>query len=221
MNDEAPRVELPARSLFRFAVPCRYQAGLDRKAAWQLSAQHALPNLATLEDRRAFAEVRLGWNDAGLAIEVHTHGKRRAPQCKPSDLEGSDGLRVWINTRHNPDVRRGTRFCHQFVVLPFGRGRQSREPVLEQVALARTREQAPASGAGLITARSESRGHDYSLWVFLDAAALQGWAPREVGRLGFNYRMWDHEFGEQTLSLGDFFPIAEDPSLWALVECVE
>jgi hypothetical protein len=37
-------------------------------------------------------------------------------------------------------------------------------------------------------------------------------------RLGFNYAVIDRELGWQTFSLGQEYPIREDPSLWGTLE---
>jgi hypothetical protein len=221
MTDEAPRVDLPARFLFRFAVPCRYHAGLKRGAAVDLGPEYALPDLSALEGQPGWADVRAGWSEHGLGLVITTRGKKRPAYCQPSRMNESDGLRVWINTRHNAEVRRGTRFCHQFAILPFGRGKKNAEPVVGQLVLGRAREQAPTATEGLVAAESSLHGQNYRLAVFFDAAALNGWAPKDVGRIGFTYRLWDHEFGEQALSNTEEMPIAEDPSLWAVLEFVK
>ena len=44
--------------------------------------------------------------------------------------------------------------------------------------------------------------------------ALTGFNPDEYQRLGFFYKVTDRELGTQHFSLGDDYPVTEDPSLW-------
>ena len=67
-----------------------------------------------------------------------------AGQTRPED---SDGLQVWIDTRDVHNVHRAGRFCHRFIFLPGGGGRQLDEPVAQWLPINRAREQPRADPA--------------------------------------------------------------------------
>lgn len=139
--------------------------------------------------------------------------------CRDNRLEDSDSLQVWIDTRNTQSIHRASRFCHRFIFLPAGGGRQYAEPVADQLLIDRTGKTpgrfvrarykfAPPCGPTVITCRHSCR------------LALTGYEPDEHPRLGFTYRLFDREFGEQTFSALSDFPFASDPSLWATLELV-
>lgn len=211
---EAPQLEMPARFLFRFSVPIR-KVGPKKT---ELDSKFALPELTSLEGGWENAEVRVGWNDSGLKIRVKTHGKRKQPRCSESRLIDSDGIHLWINTRPNRDIQRATRFCHQFVFLPLGRGRHGTDPVCGQLLIHRAKEQAPVAEGEQLSATTTVNGSDYDLSISIAAAALTGYTPSDNPQLGFAYRIIDQERGNQTFPVSEEFPIAENPSLWSWLE---
>lgn len=211
---DAPHIEMPARFLFQFSLPIRKAA--PKKA--ELDNKYSLPELTSLEGGWENAEVRLGWSESGLRIRVITQGKRKQPRCSESRLIDSDGIHLWINTRPNQDIQRATRFCHQFVFLPLGRGRQGTDPVCGQLLIHRAKEQAPVAEAEQLSAKTTLQGSDYDLTIDIAAAALNGYAPSDNPQLGFAYRIVDQERGNQTFPISEEFPIAENPSLWAWLE---
>jgi len=52
----------------------------------------------------------------------------------------------------------------------------------------------------------------------LPAEVLTGFDPAENPRLGFFYWLKDTELGSQSLTASRDFPVAEDPSLWSVLE---
>ena len=52
-------------------------------------------------------------------------------------------------------------------------------------------------------------------------AVLSGYDPEQHPRLGVYYAVFDHELGDQFLSLNMDFPFADDPSLWGVLELVK
>lgn len=209
---------LPARFLFRVSLPVSAAPGIPRTGSrlLDLPAGCKLPEFAELDQAPVFAELRLGWNDAGLGISVGVRGKKRAPQANPASLLTSDGLQVWIDTRNTQNIHRASRFCHHFVALPTGgRGGQA---FLQQLPIARAREESPLADPRHLKAASTIRSDGYDLELWLPAAALTGFAPESNPRLGFYYLVRDGELGDQVLSVGEEFPYAWDPSLWWTLE---
>ena len=58
----------------------------------------------------------------------------------------------------------------------------------------------------------------YRLEAFLPAAVLTGFDPEQHPRLGVYYAVRDGEKGDQFLAVNADFPVADDPSLWAVLE---
>lgn len=214
---------LPARLLFRFALPCFYRQPLWTGAEPELDEKYRLASLAELEGKRVWADLRLAWSEQGLAFTLLVRGKRQAPWCRPSRLKDSDGVQLWIDTRDVHNVHRAGRFCHRFVFLPAGGGRQLDEPFAGWLPIAHAREDPPLlrrAASDFFAARSKRLPDGYLLEGLIAAAALFGFDPSEHPRLGFNYAVLDHELGEQTLAAGSPLPYPEDPSLWATLELV-
>ena len=65
-----------------------------------------------------------------------------------------------------------------------------------------------------------ARKDGWSLSVFIPGDTLTGYDPAEHTRIGLSYVLFDNEFGWLTQQLPDYFPVAEDPSLWAAVDLV-
>jgi hypothetical protein len=211
---------LPTRFLFRFAAPCLYEAALGAKPPVELAAKHRLPTLGELEGQPPLADVRAAWSEAGVALSVRVEGKKHPNWCRETRLEDSDSLQVWIDTRDTHNIHRATRFCHRFIFLPGGAGRNFETPVADQLLVDRARENANPVRPGQLQITAEKRAGGYVLSAFIPAAALTGFNPADHPRLGFTYFVFDRELGQQYFSVGSEFPFAADPSLWGTLELV-
>ncbi len=210
---------------FRFAVPCLYRDPLWTATGAGLDEACRLPSFGQLDEdpaepRVAWAELRVAWSEEGLAFQLSVQGKKKSPWCHASRIEDSDGLGVWIDTRNTPGIHRANRFCHAFRFLPAGARGKPSDPVAEQLAVERAREEPPRVAGERLQVRSELRRQGYQLEAFLPAAALTGFDPVEQPQLGFTYAVTDRELGEQTLTVGSEFPLPSDPSLWSTLELV-
>jgi hypothetical protein len=207
--------------LFRFSAPCRYRQALWSPSGIGLEDSYRLPSLIELDGGPTFADVRAAWNDQGLVFSAVVWGKRHAPWCRDNQMDESDGLHVWIDTRDTHNIHRATRFCHWFAFLPTGGGERRQDPVAGQMAILHAREQArPASRKHLLV-RSEKRIDGYLIEAFIAAEGLTGYDPAEHPRLGFQYAIVDRERGDVTWSVGGEFHYEEDPSLWGTLELVK
>jgi hypothetical protein len=209
---------LPTRFLFRFAAACSYDARIGSHPPQELGPQYQLPALGELEGQPAFADVRAAWSEAGLALCVRVEGKKHPSWCRETRLEDSDALQVWIDTRDTHNIHRASRFCHRFIFLPGGGGRNFETPLADQLLVDRARENANPVRPGQLQINCEKRVGGYVLSVFVPAAALTGFNPADHPRLGFTYSVFDRELGQQTFSCGSEFPFASDPSLWGTLE---
>jgi hypothetical protein len=180
-----------------------------------------LPNFAELDEQTNFADVRLGWNDFGLAVQVEVKGKKQAAVGDREKPKSSDGLSLWIDTRDARASHRASRFCHHFLFLAAGGGEDKDEPFIAQAKINRAQQDAPLTNLVAVPFRCERTKGGYRLEAFLPAAALNGFDPQEHPRLGVYYAVRDQELGDQFLSVNWDFPFSDDPSLWAVLELVK
>lgn len=214
---------VPNRFLFRVAYPCRHVKGVPRDGPdrlLELPEDCRIDNFAAMDDARNFADVRLAWNELGLALQVVVQGKEQLPQGDASRPRGSDGVTLWIDTRDARTSHRASRYCHQFHFLPAGSGPERDEPTFVQTKINRALQDAPLAPTTGVPFRCVHDKSGYTLEAFLPAPVLNGFDPEQNRRLGFYYAVRDAELGEQVLSVGSDFPYWEDPSLWSVLELV-
>ena len=214
---------IPNRFLFRVAYPGRYLAEMPLEGGddlLDLSEDCRLDNLAGLDDRRNFAEIRLAWNELGLGFQVQVRGKQQPLLGNLEKLRHSDQVILWVDTRDARTSHRASRHCHQFHFLPTGGGPEKEEPGFVQTKINRALQDAPLAPAASVPFRCRRLADGYRLEAFLSATVLNGFDPEQHRRLGIHYLVRDSELGEQSLSVGTDFPIADDPSLWSVLELV-
>jgi hypothetical protein len=214
---------VPNRFLVRMAYPCLYVKNVPQDVEEtgrlvDLPESARLDNFASLDGNKNFADMRLGWNDFGLAVQVEVKGKAEAAAGDFDRPRSSDGLSLWIDTRDARASHRASRFCHNFLFLAAGGGPERDEPFVAQQKINRAQQDAPIANLAEIPFRSERARGGYRLEAFLPAAALTGFDPEQHPRLGIFYAVRDQELGNQFLSMNFDFPFADDPSLWAVLE---
>ena len=217
---------IPQAFWFRLSTPCTRVDGLPRTAGARLldlPEACRLPTLATLDDKPVWADVRVAWSPAGLAVQVDA-------QADVSTLGADDrpevvqGLQLWVDTRDTRDVSRATRFCHRFDV-PLSRGSSvAKNSIVVKVQpkpIARAIADPPMAKTDEFPARASKIKGGWRLELFLPATALNGFDPETNRRLGFAYRVADPGQEDQFLGPGREFPVGENPSLWSTLELVE
>jgi hypothetical protein len=212
---------VPNRFLFRIAYRCRFVADIPRGEPddlFDLPPECRLENFDAMEGRRPFADVRMAWNEGGLALQVEVRGKEEAAVGDPSRPRQSDGVTLWVDTRDARASHRASRYCHQFHFLASGGGAERDQPVFVQGRIPRAMHEAPHAPAAAVAFHSRLVTGGYLLTAFLPAAALHGFDPDQSPRLGMFYAVHDRELGEQTLGAGSDFPYGDDPSLWSTLE---
>ena len=214
---------IPNRFLVRLCHPCSYVGGVpdsseDAEHLVDLPEAARLNNFADLDGAANFADVRLAWNEFGLAVQVQVSGKEEAPAGDAARPWSSDGLMLWIDTRDARSSHRATRYCHQFHFLATGAGPEHDEPAFVQAKMNRALEDAPFALPSQVLFKVHSRKSGYILEAFLPTAVLTGYDPDEHRRLGVFYAVHDDELGEQLLNLRLEFPFWEDPSLWSALD---
>ena len=206
--------------LFRFAAPCRHTDEKWSAKGLALDELYRLPCFAELGGARPFADVRLAWSEAGLALNVIVRGKQQPPWCRDSRIEDSDGVQLFIDTRNTQNIHRAGRFCHRFAFLPVGTGQRFDDAIATMLAINRAKESPREIDPRSLKIRSEPLAGGYRLEGFIPAAALTGFSPADHPAVGFSYAVIDRELGWQTFSVGNELPFVEDPSLWGTLDLV-
>jgi hypothetical protein len=212
---------VPNRFLFRIAYPCRYVADVPRDDPddlLDLPEECRLDNFDAMDGRRSFADVRVAWNETGLALEVEVRGKEEAAVGDASRPRQSDGVTLWIDTRDARTSHRASRYCHQFHFLAAGGGPERDQPVFVQTKIPRALHEAPLAPASAVVFHCRPVTGGYRLAAYLPATVLNGFDPEQNPRFGIFYAVHDRELGEQTLAASADFPYGEDPSLWSVLE---
>ncbi len=214
---------IPQSFLFRYSLAahrCDELPILKRGKLISLPKEFAIVVPSGLTDGPAFADLRIAWNDQGLAITANVTGKKHPPEADPQIALESDGLQLWIDTRDTQSIHRASRFCHHFCILPRGGGQKKDQACVVQLPIARAREDAPTAvlKTSKVSASLTQDGYELSIW--LPAEALTGFEPEVNPRIGFYYCVRDSELGEQCLSVDREFPFDHDPSLWATLRLV-
>jgi hypothetical protein len=217
---------IPHRFLVRIEHSCPYVKNAPRDGPRSdrlidLPETAQLRNFTELDGGKNFADVRLGWNEFGLAVQVEVRGKEQPPAGDGDRPRSCDGLSLWIDTRDSRASHRASRYCHNFLFLAAGRGPDRDEPFVTQAKINRAQQDAPLANVAEIPFRAHRQKGGYRLEAFLPAAALYGFDPQEHLRLGVYYVVRDQELGDQFLSVNWDFPFGDDPSLWAVLELVK
>src|SRR4051812_4093586 len=116
---------VPHRLLFRMAITCRYVPGtpdLQGDELVSLPEECSIPSFAALEGKADFADLRLAWNDDGLAIQLEIRGKEQPAAGDIRRPGSADGLTLWLDTRDARASHRASRYCHEFHFLAAGAG---------------------------------------------------------------------------------------------------
>lgn len=218
---------LPQTFWFRLALPCRHVPEIPRatlrgkKPLLDLPESCRLPEPVRLEGRTPWAELRTGWNAGGLGVSVEVRDKPGPIRHDPVLPEASDGVQLWIDTRDTRDVHRATKFCHRFGVILIPRDGDVLEPEITWRPINRALADPPKVKAELVKVRAERTPTGWRLELFFPAEVLHGFDPETSRRLGFCYQVTDPTRGDQFLTVGRDFPIAEDPSLWCTLELTD
>ncbi|MBM4077948.1 MAG: hypothetical protein FJ267_20150 [Planctomycetes bacterium] len=183
-----------------------------------LDEQFRIESISDLASTVDFADVRIAWNNNGLALFVSVTGKTKPLNCRPESLLESDGFQVWVNTRNSQTTHRATKYCQRFLFLPRGEGRTGKSPIVKSIPMARSLDTASGVDVTDIQIQSEVFQTGYQMDIWIPSEALTGFDPSEHPQAGFYYVVRDSELGSQYLTVGDEFPYASDPSLWQTIE---
>lgn len=206
------------RALFRFELPVRHCGKTPRIDGniQKWDERFRVPDLFELDEGDAHAAVWWSWDEHGFYAAFHVTGKRRPPVCDPKSWWKLDGIRLCLNTRPGRDVRRATRFCHLFYLLPAGGGRDGKQPVVGLHAMSHAKEPPPHVALDQVRVSAVVARNSYAIEAAFPAAAIHGWNPAEHPQIGVFYKVRDTEMGDQTLTVNDDLGWNVDPSTWAI-----
>jgi len=159
-------------------------------------------------------DMRIAWSEEGLTLQFRLTGKTRRPYCRLNDLEHSDALEVFIDTRNTKSVHRATRYCHRFLFLPTGTGVGDKEPYGSMLKIHLARGEPSTMGGFMPQVESKLSATGYQLTCHLSRKYLEGGSPTEQPEIGLFFQARDSELGNLNLVYDQQLPVSEDPSLW-------
>lgn len=205
---------------FRFRLACPRRAKLWPPSAAQFDAACRLPALAPLANVPDLLDLSVAWNEQGLGVRAGARGVGPSRWCHPTKPEDSDGLHLWIATRPTGESHRAGRYCRRLALLPTGGGRLADQAVAVAAVIPRTSEPPAELPAGAVEIEGKLAPDGWSIDAFISAAALPGWDPAEIPRLGFCAALIDRRLGRVPYCAPPEYPWDADPTTWAELELV-
>jgi hypothetical protein len=202
-------------ALFRLRLVCPRRQVLWPPAASGLDESCRLPSFAAVVGVPDILELFAAWNDDGLAVRGIARGVGGQRWCHPTKPEDSDGLHLWIATRPTGDSHRAGRFCRRLALLPTGGGLRADKPAAVPAVIPRTSELPAELPAGTVQLESKFLTDGWQIEAFMSAAALPGWDPTEIPRLGFFAAIVERRLGQVPCFAPPEFPWDSDPTTWA------
>jgi hypothetical protein len=207
-------------SLFRLRVPCHQRARLWPPTSSGLDDACRLPSFAAIAGVPDVLDLWMAWNADGLAVRGVARGVGASRWCHTTRPEDSDGLHLWIATRPTGESHRAGRYCRRLALLPTGGGRLADKPAAVAAAIPRTSEEPAELPNGSVMLDAALAADGWRIDAFLAAAALPGWDPAEVPRLGFFAALVDRRLGRVPAFAPSEFPWDSDPTTWIELELV-
>lgn len=215
---------VPSSLLFdyRFQVPsCADPSRKKRGQLLTLPSAAELPVLSAMDNGSRFATICAGWNPKGLGITVGVRGRSQPVTGDARNLDRSDGIELWIDTRPTGNVHRATGYCHRLMCLASDDSAEGMPAAVPQ-SIPQQREIRAEMQAKHIQLRLHSCSDGYDLEIWIPDSQLYGFDQiDELRQLGFYCVVHDTELGEQALTVPDAFPFAWDPSLWVNLELTD
>ena len=212
---------IPPEFYFQPTFKIPYQEDL---AAAILGGKHplipiSLPDLSfESAESKPFGTIQLAWNDQGIVISAEITGlepnKSTKGQAK-SRVANRPYLEFFIDTRDMKSNKRANRFCHWFSLsLPYMQGKEQVRPELKQIGMLRSQDRLQSLSQENVHTVGTIHKKDCKASCWLSKEILNGFDPENVPSIGFFYKLFDAQQGEQLYGLGENFPYTTDPSLW-------
>lgn len=207
-------------SLFRFRLACQKRQKIWPPSSWGIDEGCRLPSLASIAGVPDVLELFAAWSDDGLAFRGVAKGVGNQRWCQPTKPEDSDGLHLWIATRPTGESHRAGKFCRRFAILPTGGGLRADKPVIVPAVIPRTSEMPGDIPDGSTHVEAKLSADGWQVDARIAAAALPGWEPAEISRLGFFAALVDRRLGQVPCYAPPEYPWESDPTTWAELELV-
>lgn len=207
-------------AVFSFRFPCRRKKTLWPPASAGLDEAFRLPSLAAIVGVPDITSLWIAWNDDGLRVRGEVKGVGSSRWCQPTRPEDSDGLHLWIATRPTGESHRAGRYCRRLALLPTGGGRQADVAVAVAAQIPRTSEMPADLPEGAVRIEGTTLADGWRVDALVSAAALPGWDPAEIPRLGFFAAVVDRRLGRVPYSAPPEYPWESDPTTWMELDLV-
>lgn len=172
---------------------------------------------ARLNDHKAPLQIRCGWNEQGLGIDIRVKGRKHPAAGRSTSVSTSDRILLSFDTRHTASVHRITSWCTSLLVLPHDEDNQGQAQVRLR-EFGQPKDSAGHSAPGCrIQFEQAPDGYRIQLWI--PTAVITGYAEvPEIGHLGFYCVVEDTELGTLPLNVSGDFPVSLDPSTWLSID---
>ena len=202
-----PDYEIPA--LWRFApLSARHFSGQNKPQDDQTGGE-VTPDF----------HFRFAWREDGVLLTLLLQGKKCPVQVNSNKYDTSDSFSLFLDTRDVRDLHRSTKFCHRLLFLPAPESGEN--PSALWLPIHRAKAHPNPVDITRFQLAFDRTPESWRLSAFIPGDTLTGYEPLEHSRLGISFSLFDNEFGWISQQLPDFFPVAEDPSLWASLDLVE
>lgn len=204
--------QLAPVGFFSLGTDCFYHSPSSEK----LTAAHQLPSTALLCGEEAFAEISIGWGEAGIWFEVAID--KPFEQAAYPDVQAGDSVELFIDTRDLKTAGFNTRFCHHF----FFFAQPIEGKTAGEITRFRTEDTHELCEAAHLQVKAHCSRSHHKLAIFIPAQCLHGYAPDQFNRLGFTYRI--NRFGDapQHFSVvSRDYQIDQQPSLWSSLRLIK
>ena len=212
---------VPPSILFDFRLPIPLCRNPSTKSAGRLldlekSSPLFLPS--AVNGGTAFADVTMGWNESGLALQLGVTGKASLPQGWASRIDTSDHWTIWVDTRPSGNVHKATEYCHCFSFLPADLDNKGIPlTIVQPIAQQRATRIESSPEKFQLRVHTDDTGYQMEIWI--PGSQLYGYREiSELGRIGFYCVVNDIKLGEQHFGVGEDFPTSYDPSTWTQLE---
>lgn len=205
----------PLNPIHFFAISCDCHYLPNQEQIPSLTS-HALPSTHQLTQEETFAKVAIGWQEAGIGVQVHVNAT--AIQSVYPEIEQGDCIELFFDTRDVKSAGFNTRFCHHFFFLP-----QSVEGMTKgEKTHFRTEDSHPLCDPQTLYCQTQLKKNAYTMKIFIPTECLYGYDPKQFDRLGFTYRINRAGGNPQHFAVvSQDYQIDQQPSLWGSIKLVK
>ncbi|MFI5333651.1 MAG: hypothetical protein ACHQT8_00615 [Chlamydiales bacterium] len=168
-----------------------------------------LPQSASFLAEESFADLEMGWNEAGLLLTLIVH--KAFDECFFPKFTEGDALELFIDTRDMKSAGFLTRFCHHFLILP----QQVGEIRVQELTHFRTEDTHPLCDPDEIKVEAKFGKREYQLQITIPSNCLHGYDPTSFNRLGVSYRVHRFKGLPQHFSPSSkYYHVEQEAALW-------